>query len=39
MTHGYDTVDYAVLWNVSQREIPKLILAIDELLNGASESG
>lgn len=32
ITHGYDTVDYNILWNVSQREIPKLLAALDEIL-------
>jgi uncharacterized protein with HEPN domain len=36
-THGYDTVDYAVLWSVSQREIPKLLVALDDIFRMESE--
>jgi uncharacterized protein with HEPN domain len=32
ITHGYDTVDYDVLWTVAQREIPTLITSLDRLL-------
>jgi uncharacterized protein with HEPN domain len=35
ITHGYDTVDYNILWNVSRQEIPKLIVALDEILADA----
>jgi uncharacterized protein with HEPN domain len=36
ITHGYDTVDYNILWNVAQREIPALIASLDKLLGDAS---
>jgi uncharacterized protein with HEPN domain len=38
ITHGYDTVDYNILWNVSRQEIPKLIVALDEILADAPGS-
>jgi uncharacterized protein with HEPN domain len=37
ITHGYDTVDYNILWNVSQREIPALLRSLDRLLLDAPE--
>lgn len=37
ITHGYDSVDYSILWNVSQREIPTLLSTLDALLAGAPE--
>lgn len=39
ITHGYDSVDYSILWNVSQRELPKLLPTLDALLVGAPEFG
>lgn len=38
ITHGYDTVDYNVLWNVADREIPNLIASLDELLVDVPDS-
>lgn len=38
ITHGYDSVDYSILWNVSQRELPKLLPTLDALLVSAPGS-
>ncbi len=35
ITHGYDSVDYAIVWRVSSREIPELRAVLDELLEQA----
>jgi uncharacterized protein with HEPN domain len=35
ITHGYDSVDYAVVWRVLPREIPELRAVPDELLEQA----
>lgn len=34
ITHGYDTVDYAIVWQVATRQIPPLREVLDELLEG-----
>jgi len=35
ITHGYDSVDYSILWVVARSRIPDLIVILDELLNAA----
>lgn len=32
ITHGYDSVDYAVVWQISKERIPPLLEALDKLL-------
>jgi uncharacterized protein with HEPN domain len=32
LSHGYDDVDYAILWNVVQEDIPNLIETVKQML-------
>lgn len=32
ITHGYDSVDYAIVWQVATQQVPPLRRALDELL-------
>ena len=32
--HGYDTVDYDVVWQIATRELPALIAALERALPG-----
>jgi uncharacterized protein with HEPN domain len=35
--HGYDTVDDATVWGITQEHLPKLISEVESLLREASE--
>ena len=35
ITHGYDVVDYDILWDTVQEDFPPLIAALDKALEGA----
>ncbi len=35
ITHGYDSVDYAVVWQVATERIPSLVSVLDTLLKQA----
>lgn len=35
VTHGYDSVDYAIVWQVSTERIPPLVAAIEAVLESA----
>jgi uncharacterized protein with HEPN domain len=32
--HGYDAVDYDVVWDIATREVPALIAALERALPG-----
>jgi uncharacterized protein with HEPN domain len=32
ITHGYDSVDYAIVWQVATQQVPLLHRAVDDLL-------
>lgn len=34
LIHGYDQVDYDVLWNIIERDLPPLIAALESILEG-----
>jgi uncharacterized protein with HEPN domain len=36
--HGYDTVDDATVWGVTQSHLPKLVEELERLLNEAGEN-
>ena len=33
LSHGYDDVDYQVLWDAVQNDVPKLLATIEQMLN------
>jgi uncharacterized protein with HEPN domain len=35
ITHGYNTVDYSIVWQVCTEHIPRLIPSLDALLESA----
>ena len=35
ITHGYDSVDYAIVWQVATERIPALAVALEDLLDEA----
>lgn len=39
LVHGYDEVDFDVLWRIVSAELPPLIQQIETLLSDRSESG
>jgi uncharacterized protein with HEPN domain len=38
ITHGYDTVDYNILWIIATVEIPRLVESLEGILSDASET-
>jgi uncharacterized protein with HEPN domain len=32
LSHGYDDVDYQVLWDAVQKDLPLLLLTVEQLL-------
>jgi len=36
LIHGYDSVDYDILWGIVDRELPVLLEKIDEVITGCS---
>jgi uncharacterized protein with HEPN domain len=32
LSHGYDDVDYQVLWDAVEKDVPELLLAIEQML-------
>jgi len=36
MVHGYDTIDYDVVWDTIEQDFPALILALEQALAGES---
>ena len=37
ITHGYDSVDYGVIWQVSTEYVPRLLPSLDRLLESAPQ--
>ncbi len=35
IVHGYDSVDYFIVWKVATEDIPSLAIVLDDLLNDA----
>ena len=33
MVHGYDVIDFDILWSVLQKDLPSLIEALEKILN------
>lgn len=39
LVHGYDQIDYDVVWRIIQDELPPLITQLNRILAGLSDSG
>jgi uncharacterized protein with HEPN domain len=37
LSHGYDDVDYEILWNVVQGDLPNLIETVEQMLSEVGE--
>jgi uncharacterized protein with HEPN domain len=33
LIHGYDAIDYDILWTIAKRDIPELIRSLDDILS------
>lgn len=33
LIHGYDSVDFDILWNILRKDLPRLILALEKILS------
>lgn len=38
LIHGYDAVDFDILWQIIQRDLPPLIIALESILDDAPPS-
>ncbi len=38
LIHGYDSVDFDILWEIVRRDVPMLISQLDQALQGASQT-
>jgi len=38
LTHGYDIVDYEVLWKAAQERLPGLLATVEQMLRDLEES-
>jgi uncharacterized protein with HEPN domain len=38
LTHGYDIVDYEVLWKAAQERVPGLVATVEQMLRDLEES-
>ncbi len=39
LSHGYDDVDYQVLWDAVQKDLPVLLAAIEQMLKDLDAAG
>jgi uncharacterized protein with HEPN domain len=39
LIHGYDSVDFDILWAIVSRDLPVLIAQLESILQGYSDSG
>jgi uncharacterized protein with HEPN domain len=39
LSHGYDDVDYQVLWDAVQKDLPGLLITIQQMLKDLDDSG
>jgi len=37
LSHGYDDVDYQVLWDAVQQDLPKLLATVEQMLKDLSD--